>query len=88
MSEKKVSKDRVKIRIDNNYYDGHECWGTYYVPDLVSRQAAEGWWEDYVFPKTGCRCRRGGKRDSGAIYRAVILESRKPSLVGLSKEWG
>lgn len=74
------TKDKVKVKIENVYMDGHESERTVTVPAPVG--SLKDWWENVVFPKTG----DGHDCEGDAVYTATIVKG-PIQLVGLTREW-
>lgn len=84
----------MKIKIENNYADGHESTA------IQETQAANGWpaeppldhleewFEDEGFSYTGDGHTDENGRSVDAGYKITIVEAENPALVGRSYEWG
>jgi hypothetical protein len=72
--------------------DEHACSRTV---EVASPAAAPGdedamgaWWNEAVFPCSGCRCAdRRRRRDDGPYTRAEVIASDRPDIIGQSCSW-
>ena len=71
---------RTVVKITNSYADA-VVMTTVQVESPGYGVDLEEWWEDVVLRETGTG------RSGPAIYRATVLRSDVPELVGQSHEW-
>lgn len=79
----------IVVLIENSYSDGHSCEYEVQVPTPADTtpDGLEGWWEDEVWPHTGCGY--GSDRDVESGYTATVLDAGGvPDLADGCKEWG
>lgn len=89
---------KVTVWIESTYETGHECNTTVVLDvepfDTSDPEAVEDWFEDQVFPETGCACTPyRGASDCGSVYEARITEvsaldaNDVANLTGATYEW-
>lgn len=78
---------KVKVKITNDYSDGHhsETEVDIDAPDSLRAHDLDDWFQDRVFPHTGDG--HGIDFDGGSCYTATIIDARNPVLVGAEHEW-
>jgi hypothetical protein len=84
-----VVKPTLLVKVENSYEDGHESThqAKVVVPDSITEDDIETWWEDVVLNETGDG--HGIGNDLGYCYTVTVLEAPEPFafLVGTEREW-
>jgi hypothetical protein len=86
--------DKVTVRIENYYSDGHESKHEVEVEfnnavySVFSDDDIEEWFQDVVFDHTGDGHGDGSHGKLGSCYVATVLKAETyPELVGKNTEW-
>ena len=77
-----ANEQRVTVKIENSYSDGHESTRVVELP--APGDDLDAWWENVVWEETGDGHGVGGL---GSCYTATIVTANDASLVGKSYEW-